>query len=134
MVNKADSPERDNMAYSHVRWGFHPVIFVSAEHGRNVDLLVSTMIDLELGADVDAAGRFVQDEDNGVGGEPSGQHDLLLIAARKLPDLVVGVRCLDSEGGDQLVGYLQLLLLRKVAECPPLCLEGQDDVLADRSL
>ncbi len=44
VVNKADSPERDNMAYSHVRWGFHPVIFVSAEHGRNVDLLVSTMI------------------------------------------------------------------------------------------
>ncbi|MGO8693828.1 MAG: ribosome biogenesis GTPase Der [Rectinemataceae bacterium] len=36
VVNKADSPERDAMVWGHAKWGFEPVIFVSAEHGRNI--------------------------------------------------------------------------------------------------
>jgi GTP-binding protein len=36
VVNKADSPERDLMVWSHARWGFEPIFFVSAEHGRNM--------------------------------------------------------------------------------------------------
>lgn len=39
VVNKADSPDRDNQAWSHLRWGYDDVIFISAEHNRNIDLL-----------------------------------------------------------------------------------------------
>ncbi len=41
VVNKADSPERDSLAWSHLRWGFPDVIFISAEHNRNIEELVA---------------------------------------------------------------------------------------------
>ena len=41
-------------------------------------------MDLRFGADIDAARRLVHDEDARLGGEPFGEHDLLLIAARQL--------------------------------------------------
>jgi GTP-binding protein len=70
VVNKADSPERDSMAWGHLRWGFAngraarsgpPVrmsdgkaireveadgtpLFISAEHGRNIDELEEAII------------------------------------------------------------------------------------------
>ena len=50
VVNKADSPERDGMAWGHERWGFgtaddgRGMIFVSAEHGRNIDELEEEII------------------------------------------------------------------------------------------
>lgn len=36
VVNKADSPERDTLVWGHAKWGFEPLFFVSAEHGRNI--------------------------------------------------------------------------------------------------
>jgi GTP-binding protein len=36
VVNKADSPERDALVWAHAKWGFEAVLFVSAEHGRNI--------------------------------------------------------------------------------------------------
>jgi GTP-binding protein len=39
VVNKADSPERDALVWAHARWGFDPILFVSAEHNRNIDEL-----------------------------------------------------------------------------------------------
>ena len=44
VVNKADSTDRDALAWAHASWGFDPVIFVSAEHGRNVDLLEEAIV------------------------------------------------------------------------------------------
>ncbi|HRY71890.1 MAG TPA: ribosome biogenesis GTPase Der [Spirochaetia bacterium] len=44
VVNKADSPERDPLVWGHAKWGFEPVIFVSAEHGRNIDVLEAAMV------------------------------------------------------------------------------------------
>ena len=44
VVNKADSPDRDANAWTHAAWGFDPVIFVSAEHGRNIGLLEEAMV------------------------------------------------------------------------------------------
>jgi GTP-binding protein len=44
VVNKADSPERDAAAWTHAAWGFKPVIFVSAEHGRNLDILEAEIV------------------------------------------------------------------------------------------
>ncbi len=46
------------------------------------DTLVDECVDLELGADVDAARRSVEDEDVCVRVEPLGQNDLSSAAAR----------------------------------------------------
>ena len=39
VVNKADGPERDARAWDHASWGYRDMLFVSAEHGRNIDEL-----------------------------------------------------------------------------------------------
>jgi GTPase len=44
VVNKADSSERDVMAYNYLAFGFPDMVFVSAEHGRNVDELEQLML------------------------------------------------------------------------------------------
>src|SRR5450759_5645003 len=44
--------------------------------------LTDDPVDLDLGADVDPARGLVQDQDPGPGGQPLGQHDFLLVAAR----------------------------------------------------
>jgi len=43
-------------------------------------------VDGGLGADVDAAGRFIDDQEPGVSAEPFGQGDLLLISAAEAGD------------------------------------------------
>ncbi len=43
VVNKADSPERDSSAWAYAKWGFEPVVIISAEHGRNIDELVEAV-------------------------------------------------------------------------------------------
>jgi hypothetical protein len=43
--------------------------------------VIDQAVDVGLGADVDAAGRFVEDQEAGVRVEPFAQHDLLLVAA-----------------------------------------------------
>ena len=55
------------------------------------------IVDGFLGADVDAARRLVDQEDPGVAADPHGQEDLLLIAAGKLLDKLIDVRCFDLE-------------------------------------
>lgn len=39
VVNKADSPERDARAWNYATWGYKHMVFVSGEHGRNMDEL-----------------------------------------------------------------------------------------------
>jgi len=43
VVNKADSPERDNQAWTHLRWGYEDIVFISAEHNRNIDVLLEKL-------------------------------------------------------------------------------------------
>jgi hypothetical protein len=43
-------------------------------------------VDLGLGPDVDAAGRFIEQEDARVGGQPAADDRLLLVTARKAAD------------------------------------------------
>ena len=50
-----------------------------------------------LGADVDALRRLVQDHDLGPGGEPLGDHHLLLVAARELAEPLLPMGRLDGE-------------------------------------
>ena len=45
---------------------------------------VDDRVDLVLGADVDAAGRLVEDQHVRIGEDPLAQHDLLLVAAGEL--------------------------------------------------
>ena len=54
-------------------------------------------VDLDLGADVDAAGRLVEDEQARLGGQPLGQDDLLLVAARQRADHLLDAGHLDVE-------------------------------------
>ena len=58
------------------------------------------VVDLVLGADVDAAGGLVEDQHVGVGEHPLRQHDLLLVAAGELA------------GERATVGALMFMLLR----------------------
>ena len=51
--------------------------------------LVDQPVDLELGADVDAAGRLVQDQDARLARQPAGEHHLLLVAAGELAHLLL---------------------------------------------
>ena len=48
--------------------------------------LVEELVDLLLGADVDAASRLVEDEDVAVLDQPAGDDRLLLVAARQVLD------------------------------------------------
>src|SRR5580693_6214031 len=59
-----------------------------ALHGQLGDQLV----DLGLGADVDAPGRLVEDEDLRFGHQPARDQDFLLIAARKIDDRLFEIR------------------------------------------
>ena len=54
-------------------------------------------VDLDLGADVDAAGRLVEDEQPRLGRQPLGQDDLLLVAARQRADHLLDAGHLDVE-------------------------------------
>ena len=56
---------------------------------------VDDRVDLVLGADVDAAGRLVEDQHVRVGEDPLRQHDLLLVAAGELAGDARDARRLD---------------------------------------
>ena len=68
--------------------------------------------DLGMGADVDAAGRLVEDEEARLGGEPAGEQRLLLIAAGEKADGLFRIRRADVEELDEAVGDLVLPALR----------------------
>ena len=59
--------------------------------------LADQRLDLGLGADVDAARRLVEDQELRIGAEPAGEQHLLLVAAAKLADLLLGPGRLDGE-------------------------------------
>jgi len=56
VVNKADSPERDALVWTHLQWGYPSIVFISAEHNRNIDDLIDI-----IGARVDFSGARAVD-------------------------------------------------------------------------
>ncbi|GAB1432294.1 ribosome biogenesis GTPase Der [Spirochaetota bacterium] len=46
VVNKADSPEREHAAWAHASFGYKHMVFVSAEHGRNMDELTEMVVSM----------------------------------------------------------------------------------------
>ena len=72
--------------------------------------VVDDLVDLVLGAHVDAARRLVEDEHLQARlGQPARQDDLLLVAAGQQADLLLTVRGLDAQLLDEVVGALRLL-------------------------
>ena len=62
-------------------------------------------VDLGLGADVDPACRFAQDQHARLRQEPLGEHDLLLVAAAQRGDDLLGPARLDAEALDESGGH-----------------------------
>ena len=85
---------------------------------------------LGMGADVDAARRFVENQDARLRDQPAGQHHLLLVAARQLPHRLVRVGRGDGERLDHLLGEAFLFLAGEPAQPAALGLQRQHDVLA----
>ncbi len=54
--------------------------------------LIDQLVDLDLGADVDAARRLVEDQHLGVGQQPLPDDDLLLVSPRKRADVLAEAR------------------------------------------
>ena len=91
-------------------------------------------VDLDLGPDVDAAGRFVEDEQARLRRQPLGEDDLLLVAARQRADHLLDAGHLDVE----LVGVVarDLALPCRVHEEPreEPRQDRQGHVLGDREI
>ena len=68
-------------------------------------------VNVGLGSDVDASGRFVQEDDAPIRSHGSGKRNFLRISPAKVPYRDVGVLRDDGERGDNLVGP-QFLLAR----------------------
>ena len=88
-------------------------------------------LDLRLGADVDAPGRLVEDQDLRVRRQPAGEDDLLLVAAAQVPDQLVRVGRGDLEQRGCTRRRSPYCCGRaEVAQPAPARLDRQDDVLA----
>ena len=61
------------------------------------------LVDLALGADVDAARGLVEEQDIAIAIEPFGDHDLLLVATRKQPHFLRRRRRADVEQADEFL-------------------------------
>ncbi len=81
------------------------------------------LVDLGAGADVDAAGGLVEQQHPAVAQQPSGQHDLLLVAAGQGADGAGHAVGGDVEAGGELGGAAPLLASVEEAEAVKLELE-----------
>ena len=70
---------------------------VEQDRSARVGELAHQAVELLLGADVDAAGRIVEQDDARVGHQPLGDDDLLLVAAGQGRDRLVGLADLDLQ-------------------------------------
>src|SRR5471032_2505069 len=98
----------------------HPL----AAQGRHI------VHDLLLGAHVDAARRFIQDQHLRLGGQPARQQHFLLIAAGERADRRFDTRRLDAERLDVFLRQLLLTLERNRTQDAGAGLQRQDQVLA----
>ena len=79
------------------------------------------LLDLGLGANVDAARRLIQDQRLRIAGQPARQQHLLLVSAAEMSDRLLGVWRRDIQRPNVLVGDFFLRLrgqLRTSRACP----------------
>src|SRR5699024_3985381 len=91
--------------------------------------ILQEAVDLLLCGDVDAAGRFIEDEDVAITHQPFRDHDLLLVSARQQLDGLVdargpGSQLIDAAGGDTA----RLTMVHDPVESREL-VEGRCDVV-----
>ena len=96
-----------------------------------LDQAVHNIVDLDLGADVDTAGRLVEDVDLRVCVDPLADDDLLLVTAGQLADDLVDGRCLDLQGFDVLRTLFNDALLVEEDAVAEALEVGEDQVVAD---
>src|SRR6266404_6126373 len=92
---------------------------------------VDDAIDLVLGADVDTAGRFIENQDFRIGKQPFRQHYLLLVAAGQVAGCLIDVGAADAHAVAIIARHLQLLDIIDDAADRNTVEIGQRDVLAD---
>ena len=85
------------------------------EHDRQPRLgeIADQALDLGLRADVDAAGRIVEQQHPRLEAQDARQQDLLLVAAGELADPLVGARRLDPQAAHQRLDEGVLLALAR---------------------
>ena len=66
-------------------------------------------VNVGLGSDVDAGGRFIQEDHPPIRGDGPGKSDLLRVSSAKMPYCDIRVFRNDGERGDNVVGTLFLL-------------------------
>ena len=104
------------------------------DRGAGVGEAADEGVDLGAGADVDAAGRLVEQQHPGAVHEPAGEHDLLLVAAGEGAGGAVGVGRPQLEGLDLLAGHRALAALVEHAAAREAGEGRERDVLEDRLL
>src|ERR1019366_4977822 len=67
-----------------------------------VSIFTQQPVDFRLGPDIDAAGGLIHDQDLGRSGQPAGQERLLLVAAGKIADFLIGIPADDLQVAAQL--------------------------------
>src|SRR5690606_30835733 len=84
-------------------------------------------------ADIDAARRFVENQDLRLARDPAGEDHLLLIAARQLADRLFDGRGLDAQPVRHRLGDLPLRAPPEEAEAADLLGHTEPDILAHRA-
>src|SRR4051812_13732281 len=92
---------------------------------------IDDAIDLVFGANIDTAGRFVQDQDFRIGEQPFRQYDLLLIAAGQAAACLIDIGAADVHAAPIIARHLQLLDIVDDEACRDPAKIGKRDVLAD---
>lgn len=73
-----------------------------------------------MGADVDAAGRLIEDQELRFGQQPAGEQHLLLVAAGEKLDRLLGTRGTDPQLANKALGDL-ILLPAGIGRSQPRC-------------
>src|SRR5262245_43080301 len=103
---RGDAAVRDDLpvsARNNARTVLGNVVFVSDEKHGNSALHVQTLKDahhLDAGARVEIAGRFVGQQDRGIGDQRARDGDALLLSTRELIGVVVGALA-ETNGGER---------------------------------
>ncbi|STW11922.1 Uncharacterised protein [Klebsiella pneumoniae subsp. rhinoscleromatis] len=85
-----------------------------------------------MGADVDAAGRLIEDQELRFGQQPAGEQHLLLVAAGEKLDRLLGARGTDPQLANKALGDLILLPAGDRPQPAALRLQGENDIFPHR--
>ena len=110
--------------YEHAVRAFDDLFEFGGDH-QNAETLIGELLDqrldFNLGADVDAARRLVEDEQLGAGAKPTREQDLLLVAAGQIARFLLDARGLDRQPRHEPVDDLRC----RASSTMPARVEGE---------